>query len=256
MTEGNLYNTGVRPAIDDYLLKQSQQRRDYGDYWPASSAGYCMRKVTFDRLQVPYTSADARKQRVFSVGHIFHAWIQDITKKAGLSVGQEVELISDELMVKGHVDDIIRSDGKVMVVDYKTQNSSAFSWQKGKPISYYHRMQVGTYMYMLRMTDDFDGLPNEGRLLKISKDDLRMTEQQLLWTPELEQDIRNYWTTLNDYWESGTIPPCTCADYENGFMAKPKFNPYYYQDEPCSIAWYEEWHQHQTTETQPEGAIV
>lgn len=83
----------------------------------------------------------------------------------------------------------------------------------------------------------------EARICKISKDDLRMAEQQLLWTPELEKEVYGYWSTLNGYWNKKQIPKCTCADYEInqrtgvGFMADPKYNDYYYDNEPCSIEW-------------------
>lgn len=68
----DLYNTGLRAIVDNYLLEESKKKRDYGEYWSASSGGYCMRKVIFDRLQVDSTSQDdARRQRVFTAGHLF-----------------------------------------------------------------------------------------------------------------------------------------------------------------------------------------
>jgi hypothetical protein len=49
----DLFNTGVRPAIDAYLLAKSKEERNYGNYWSASSAGYCMRLNIMRRLGVP-----------------------------------------------------------------------------------------------------------------------------------------------------------------------------------------------------------
>lgn len=236
MIYNDLFSTGIRPAIDAYLLEKAAEIRDYGPYWSASSAGYCMRKIVFDRLKIPSVSEDARKQRIFSAGHIFHAWIQDITANAGVSQTQEAELINNTLMVKGHYDDIVVVDGKEILYDYKTQNSRAFTWQKDKPMSYLHHMQLGTYLYMLRANGSS---VSEARILKISKDDLRMKEEQLLWSPTLEKEITDFWRTLNDFWKKKTIPLCTCAEKEGGFMAKEKYNPYYYNGEPCSIAWLE-----------------
>lgn len=257
----SLFDTGIRPDIDDYLLKKSQEVRDYGEYWSASSAGYCMRKVMFDRLKVPKSKEDARKQRVFEVGHIFHEWIQRITKEAGISVAQELELQDKGLMVRGHIDDLALISkikifgnpvGQLVLYDYKTQNSRAFSFQKDRPMSYYHRMQLGTYMYMLRESPDLNivwpyGIPeniveligdlSEGRILKISKDDLRMSEQQLLWSDELKTDVAQYWGMLNEYWGEKTLPQCTCADREGGFLAKEAYNDYFFEKEPCSIEW-------------------
>lgn len=247
LTSG-LYSTGVRALVDDYMLEKAKEERNYGNYWSASSAGYCQRKLIFERLKIPKTSSDdARLMRVFEVGHIFHGWMQDITKKAGFSIASEIELQDEELMVRGHFDDLILADGKLILYDYKTQNSRAFTYQKGKPMSHYHRMQLGTYMYMIRgetdtmrflKTGSYDKLA-EARILKISKDDLRMTEQQLMWTPELEVEVKTFWGSLNRHWSNKTLPPCTCADREGGFMAKETYNPYFYDGEPCSLKWYE-----------------
>lgn len=274
-----LFTTGVRPAIDAFLLAEAAKKRDYGSYWSASSAGYCMRKNIYDRLGLPHTSEDPRKQRVFTSGHIFHDWIQEITRNAGLSVAQEVELQDEDLMIRGHFDDLVLIKGgpiysdtyggtgeytfhhgfdeddpdnqrpdKLILYDYKTVNSRSFTYAKanGLALSHYHKMQLGTYLFMLRKLHgepvkpaELNDLPliNEARILKISKDDLRMSEQQLLYTPELAKEVSGYWTTLNGYWKKKLVPKCTCADYENGFMAKDKFNPFYYDGEPCSTKW-------------------
>ena len=254
----SLFETGVRPAVDQWLLDEAAKIRDYGEYWSGSSAGYCMRKVIFDRLGVDPVNADARKQRVFTSGHLFHDWMQGITKQAGLSIMSEGELIDPELMIKGHFDDIVAINHNLILYDYKTVNSQSFKYKKDT-MSHYHQMQLGTYIYMLRkgikpINENGDAVQlvgiealKEGRILNISKDDLRMGEQQLFFTPELEKRVFEYWTTLNGYWRDKKIPSCTCAKFEinprtgKGFMADPRYNPYYYNNEPCSLAWYEQW---------------
>lgn len=254
----SLFDTGVRPIIDQHLLDEAAKVRDYGDYWSASSAGYCMRRNIFERLKVPHVKEDARKQRVFSSGHIFHSWIQELTRKAGVSIAQEVELQDEDLMVRGHFDDLVLINDNLILIDYKTQNSKGFATYAKKP-SYYHKMQLGTYMYMLRNMDknvekSKSGLffsnhivgdsfttadLTEARILKISKDDLRLAEVQYMWSEELSSEVRDYWTTLNKYWAEKKLPPCTCADREGGFLAKEAYNPFYFQNSPCSIEWYE-----------------
>src|SRR5690349_19302588 len=81
---------------------------------------------------------------------------------------------------------------------------------------------------------------SESRVCKISKDDLRMSEQQLLWSDELEKEITDWWKKLNTYWKNKEIPPCTCASLEGGFMAKEAYNPFFYRGEPCSTEWLEQ----------------
>lgn len=250
----SLYQTGIRPILDEHLLELSRQKRDYGDYWSASSAGYCMRKNIFDRLGVDAIKEDARKQRIFTSGNIFHEWIQKLTKDANLSVEQELELIDDKLMIKGHIDDLIKislNDNGLpaklgddieaqhyILYDYKTQNSRAFGYKKAD-MNIYHKYQLGTYLYMLNTTTKYK--VKDARILKISKDDLRMTEEELTYSPELKDMITDYWTTLNSYWNDKKVPACTCDESDGGFMAKEAYNPYFYNGQPCSIDWYYLW---------------
>ena len=179
----NLFNSGIRPAIDAYLKEQSEKVRSYGDYWSASSAGYCMRLNIMRRLgvpKVPELEDNATQTRIFEAGHIFHEWLQRITKDAGLSIASEVELQDEDLMIRGHFDDLVMintrvpqlvrgpdeavsspperevagsipaSGGHLILYDYKTAHSASFKWKQGKPIGQYHKSQLGTYMYMLR----------------------------------------------------------------------------------------------------------
>lgn len=228
-----------------------------------------------ERLGVPPVAKDARKQRVFSAGHIFHEWIQAITEKAGLSIAQELELQDEDLMIRGHIDDlilipallqvdianlnqtpIIKEPQHLILYDYKTVNSRSFIWAKKKDegMSHFHKMQLGTYMYMLRKDDtmkmwngeqgEFENSidarkVSEARILKIEKDNLMMMEQQLLWSPELEKEVVGYWRTLNGYWKNKKLPKCTCELHAGGFMAKEAYNPYFYEGEPCSLKYYE-----------------
>lgn len=264
----SLFDSGIRPLIDEYLDKKQAEKRDYGEYWSASSAGYCQRKTIFERLGVPPTNpVDARKTRVFEAGHIFHEWAQRITKDASISIAQEVELQDEDLMIRGHFDDLVlvttpktqefdHETQHLILYDYKTQNSRAFTFQKGRPISHYHKYQLGTYMLMLRSLSDNNIVKlfgeynfkhsdiksiSEARILKLSKDDLRMDENELLWSDDLAKEIIDWWLELNAHWQNKTLPPCTCADHENGFMASEKWNPYFKYGEPCSLRYYQEW---------------
>ena len=314
VTTGSLFNTGIIPAVNEYLLKKSNEERNYGDYWSASSAGYCMRLNIMRRLgvpKVPELEDNATQTRIFEAGHIFHEWLQRITKDAGLSIASEVELQDEELMIRGHFDDLVmvesgrfkldkpvaftenvvlgkddegafaeNEDGRVsaqpvkqlILYDYKTAHSASFNYKKRQTeIGHYHKMQLGTYMMMLRKTPrkrvvtkdgafvnswsppengtlteanmpvDMSSL-NEARILSISKDDLRMHEQQLLWSPQLEKEVVGYWRTLNGYWKARKLPRCTCLDYDGGFMGKRSkkgklYNDYFYNDTPCSEEW-------------------
>lgn len=277
----DLFNTGIIPAVNEYLLKKAKEERNYGEYWSASSAGYCMRLNIMRRLgvpKVPELEDNATQTRIFEAGHIFHEWLQRITKDAGLSIASEVELQDEELMIRGHFDDLVLVGGEITIsasdvpmtpdnpsqlrkmeidkrlilYDYKTAHSASFNYKKNQTeIGHYHKMQLGTYMYMLRqrktlLHELYSGIENlsESRILTISKDDLRLHEQQLLWSPKLEKEVYQYWSTLNGYWKARKLPRCTCLDYDGGFMgkvsAKGKFyNDFFYKDTPCSQEWLE-----------------
>lgn len=291
----SLFDTGIRPLVDAYLKKKGEEKRDYGKFWSASSAGYCMRKLIMERLGVPRVSEiDARTTRVFESGHVFHEWLQRITKDAGISIAQELELQDENLMIRGHIDDLVLvgesyktldpttikpfklgvevlqpvlaeeiTPRHLILYDYKTVNSRSFMWAKknGNAMSHFHKMQLGTYMYMLRKDPHFSWAGekelgsrpewlklsdlSEARILKIEKDALMMGEQQLMWTPALEKEVYGFWSTLNGYWKNKKLPKCTCGDYEGGFMAKPAYNPFYYKEEPCSLEWYKLWKEKQ-----------
>ena len=79
-----------------------------------------------------------------------------------------------------------------------------------------------------------------------------MTEEPLFWNEDLEHDVKEYWEDLQEAWEeyqqSGELPPCTCFMYENGFMGNAKYNPYYYNDSPCSIDWFNLWKENKSHE--------
>lgn len=277
MNEDSLFKTGIRPAFDAYLLEKSKEVRNYGEYWSASSAGYCMRLNIMRRLgvpKVPELEDNATQTRIFEAGHIFHEWLQRITKDAGLSIASEVELQDEKLMIRGHFDDLVLVptelskngfvvlDSKLILYDYKTAHSASFNFKKRQTeIGHYHKLQLATYMYMIKKQptniirfDDYpkDMLKNlsEARILSISKDDLRMHEVQLLWTPKLEKEVYEYWSTLNSYWKAKTLPKCTCLDHDGGFMgrrsAKGKvYNDFFWQDEPCSEVWFKKWKEEQ-----------
>lgn len=254
----DLFNTGIRPIIDAHIEAEAAKIRDYGNYWSASSAGYCMRLNIMRRLGVPQVpeidEKRATTQRVFSSGHIFHEWIQKLTRDVGVSIAQEVELQNEDLMIRGHFDDLILLGDSLILYDYKTAHSASFNYKKARPeIGHYHKMQLATYMYMLRGEAGLDlGISvgqrikdlTEARILSISKDDLRLHEDQLMWSEELEHEVVTYWKTLNKYWDERKMPPCTCLEHDGGFMGRRSskgkvYNDFFWEDEPCSITWYE-----------------
>ena len=78
----------------------------------------------------------------------------------------------------------------------------------------------------------------EARILSISKDDLRLDEKQLLWTPQLEKEVYGYWATLNGYWKAMKMPKCTCLEHDGGFMGRRSSKGKVYNDYRRAIQWW------------------
>lgn len=261
-----IYERGPIYFIDRFFDEKKQD--DYPDYWRGSSAGMCMRRVMFQRLGVPpalYSQEKrdehSRKTRVFQAGHIFHEFLQRVTRDAGISLNQEIELRHNGLSVRGHYDDLLLITDRLILVDYKSQHSMSFHWAKKfkRPMSLYHRLQLGTYLYILQCIarGDKDAVAlsldehgeytvditeqihlelkakplKEGRIVLVSKDDLSTRQEKLLWNPGLEKEVTQYWKSLEGYWVNKTIPRCTCDETSRDPDQKPTKN------NPLGLGW-------------------
>ncbi len=69
---------------------------------------------------------------------------------------------------------------------------------------------------------------------------MRQIEVQYMYTDKLEKKVLDYWNGLNKAWkdfkDNGKLPKCTCET----FMATARYNPFYYDDTPCSSEWLRE----------------
>lgn len=121
------------------------------------------------------------------------------------------------------------------------------SYNQGKLNGKYKHGMTGTPIYKAMSDAQVEMIANlsESRVCSISKDDLRMDEKQLTWDDQLEAEVLGYWEALNKWWvsykERGELPNCTCADHENGFLAREAYNPYFKDGEPCSLKYFKEW---------------
>ena len=169
--------TGI---IDEYLREANIEDEDSNKNlsFRASGVGTCQLKRYWKRTGKKGEPTDARGLRVFAVGHQVHQFIQNITKKKGVSILQEVELEyrdpeTDELLLTGHLDDLIQYKNELILMDYKTVHSRKFHYLgKGEGDTHYDK-QIIAYMLMLKQLDpakykDLKDL----RILYISKDDL------------------------------------------------------------------------------------
>lgn len=202
--ENNFSLTGL---IDDYI--EARDPKEF-DSWRASSIGQCPRAHTYKRLDIPSSKErNKRKHRVFEAGHVFHKFIQDIADSTGHATQIEAEIYDKELDLGGRYDLLIEADGKRILYDIKTCHSYKFTHlDEQGGADHHHKMQLAAYMLLLKRAKT---PVDEGRILYVSKDDLRTLDLSYQLTKELEDDVIAEVNLLNKHWAEKTIPPCWCG---------------------------------------------
>ena len=177
--------------------------------------GMCPRKRFYKRQGILPEEFDERTKRVFKVGEIFHEWLQDLLKKQEVLIACEEEVKDDKLNYKGHYDALVNfeKDDHLILYDFKTVNSMAFSYYDKQGFPEYHKSQLMSYIYFLRK-QRFP-LLKEGRMFYISKDDFRTVEMPIIFNDEWENRIEQELILLNNYWEEGKLPPRIVKDYKS-----------------------------------------
>lgn len=207
--------------INDHI--KSKEKKEF-DSWRASQIGRCPRSHFYKRLGIESVKEQTdRLGRVFSVGDIFHEWIQDLVtaddQPEGISGPHgtiyrplvEHEMFDKELDLGGRCDIILRDDntGKTILFDIKTVHSNKFTHIADEESPDWHyQMQLAAYMTLMKRA----GTPvDEGRILYVSKDDLRTLELTYHLTPEKEKAVLDEVGLLNKHWKDKTLPDCTCG---------------------------------------------
>lgn len=202
--------------INDYI-KASEQKEF--NSWRCSQIGRCPRSHFYKRLGIaPVKETTDRLGRVFSVGDVFHGWIQDIATKYTVNVNgsvlykaeAEVEVFDKELDLGGRYDLLIDAKGEKILFDIKTVHSNKFTHMADEESPDWHyQMQLAAYMTLMKKLDT---PVDKGRILYVSKDDLRTLELTYFLTPEKEKAVLDEVALLNKHWADKTLPPCTCDD--------------------------------------------
>ncbi len=204
-------------SLTEIIAKQIDEERKIkirdNNYWHGSDMGLCPRKRFYKRLGIDGKDFDERTLRVFKCGDIFHEWLQDLLNKQNVLVGYEETLKDDKLNYKGHYDALIRIGDRLILYDFKTVNSMAFTYYNKQGFPKYHKSQLMSYVYFLRK-QKYPQL-EEGRMFYISKDDLRTVEVPVWYNKEWEKKIEAELTLLNEYWKKGELPPRIVKDYRN-----------------------------------------
>jgi len=236
-------NFSLTKLLDDDLIKSREEEDSKvpSKFWKASELGLCMRKAIFRRLGVKGAPLTARELKTMKAGELFHKFMQELTKKTGISVEQEMFLEDEELEYRGKIDDIVKLGNTLYVFEYKSEHSKSFDWRKKseEKISKHHIIQGMSYLHFL--IKKYKGKTNYGDIKKvrwiyISKDDMRMDELEIEYTKEWGEFIENILKSLSDSLKKKKLPKpidfirdkefgWQCAGLERYGLYKGKYKP-------------------------------
>lgn len=185
-TVQQLINNAVRDDRKDY--QQSS--------WHASALGSCLTGAYLVRKGIAKKEFDDRTLRVFQVGRMLEDWVTELLEKQGADIETQVRCEWKEMDLTGYADLVTNG----LVYEIKSKHSAGFNYTP----NHHHKLQLWTYLKCL-------GKP-EGRLLYLSKDDLRIKEHPVfLNDKELEAEVVNELKVLNEAWKQG-LPPKPVED--------------------------------------------
>ena len=187
-------------------------------HYHPSSAGECARHSFALRVgDVKPEPISGSLQRIFHVGHLYHAWIQFILVDMGLAEPSAIEkkykrdLVTDagnkwrmtgatdvaRCSIAGHGD---------YLVDIKTMGGFSFKQENMRPDMWYkYHSQIQVYM-------DWHDM-DQALILGVNKDtphDFR--EWEIKRDPSVADAVYEKWETVADAVVADLPPNCTCSD--------------------------------------------
>lgn len=192
MTIQTLVNEAVTRK-DEYVVR----------HWTASKLGSCLTGVYLERMGAKRDEEfTERELRVFACGRFFEEWLVAQIAKKTSDYQTQVRVEWPEYDFTGYADLAISE----LVYEVKSKNSNAFTYmtgnsrRQGEGPNKQHVMQLWSYLKVLNK--------QEGRLIYLSKDDLRIAEYPvLLNNPQVEADVMRELEILNRAWKEKLPPP-------------------------------------------------
>jgi CRISPR/Cas system-associated exonuclease Cas4 (RecB family) len=184
--------------VDAYIAEKRAESIRSHDKFRVSDAGRCHLMRYWKRQGKPFTDEpDARTQRVFEVGHVFHVWLQDLLTEKKMLVGKEFEV--EDIHRVGHVDAIVMAQEGLILYDFKTVHSRKFHYMRNGDGDRHYAIQAYTYATMLPF-----GVVDI-RVAYISKDDLCIEEISVN-TDDISDYVMQDWQTLINAWNRNLEP--------------------------------------------------
>lgn len=201
----------VRQRILDTFVARGIGNTALEPYHPrASSAGGCVRALTYHRLGVPETDPlDPEVGLTLELGTLLHLYLDAVLVHSGLPV----EIREHELRVPfaygeitGHIDRGIGS----CIVDYKSASRASFDImvETNAPLAS-HRAQVTFYLHAARLA----GLPYTHALIVAYCKDPGIGDRRIPWVsepiaydPELAHDTIRLFERVEEAARAGRLP--------------------------------------------------
>ena len=170
-------------VYNDYLIKkdaehQIERKKDNPNSFEASSAGLCMKKHYYKKIEAPKKPVDSDSLRIMRLGTIMgedFAKALDGINSPNTEIYQELLVESKKLGVVGHLDLLIVEDGKGYLYDWKTANSFKFKKVFTSTETNNSALQVGTYANAVLEMGVCKEIVHMG-LLYFNKNDSKMKE--------------------------------------------------------------------------------
>lgn len=255
----------------DLALRAKQDYQDSSPYertslWNASSIGYCPKRQYLEAIGAKkHKGFDDRTLRIFHMGKAVERAIRELFYDLGILVfpetpnGEELALRDPDLRLGGRVDSIIggpvslgsRKDSEplkavraalvaaygeelpIIRVELKSTHSNSWHWAKkqNRPVASQHQRRQGASYALMQdrglMPDGLEAVRDV--VVNISKDDLMIDECGV--TGADKQYVLDMCNVLNECYDSGTPPECTCTT--TGMDGREwKYCPYYPYDIP------------------------
>jgi hypothetical protein len=190
----------IQSAINEACKSEDREKTS----WYASDMGKCLSGVYYARMGLPVAPKDDRLLRVFKCGNIFEDFVLE-------SAAKHMKVERPETMSLKEFDLRVRPDAIVndeVVYEVKSVHSRKFTWMGKEGPDKHHLQQL---WWGMKATGK-----QEGRLIYVSKDDLRVAEYRLLLTdPEISTACLSEIAILQEAWKTKT-PPEPVPTFVNG----------------------------------------
>ena len=223
------------------------------DFWGMSGTGSCMLIRTLMRDGIDWDSPlypfppNARARRAMAWGTMTHHVVETMIEKYAREwdMGEvafiEKKVVHPQWNAVGHFDFEYRLDGREVEYDLKTANPQIFrhlqkqiSKSENPEEAHIYWWQSAGYGIARRV--QMIPAPSEGyRIWIIAKGDFREDEATLYRSPKWVEALDTEYAALNEAWEAGTLPPCTCNTSRNQWLVDKKLCGYYGIGDPCCL---------------------